>query len=215
MPHSSLERGWPYSSAMSSIADVDALLRPATVHTRASVLSRPSSVPAKPGLYAWYFDEAPPGVSVSDCHVTEHGALLYVGISPGRPPANGKAPSRQNLRTRIRYHCRGNAAGSTLRLTLGCHLAAKLGIVLTRVGSGDRLTFTPTGEALLSEWMAKHARVATLEHSAPWELEPAVINAVRVPLNIDHNSEHAYYPVNRALRAEHKAGARARSIWTP
>jgi hypothetical protein len=147
--------------------------------------------------------------------VTEHGALLYVGISPSPPPGNGKAPSRQNLNKRIRYHYRGNAAGSTLRLTLGCHLAAELGIALNRVGSGTRLTFTPTGEALLSEWMAKHARVATLEHPAPWELEPALIGAVSVPLNIDHNTAHPYYPTNRALRAEHKAAARSLPIWTP
>ncbi|WP_386143941.1 GIY-YIG nuclease family protein [Streptomyces yanii] len=42
--------------------------------------------------------------------------------------------STQNLRTRVRYHYRGNAAGSTLRLTLGC----LLGLELRRVGSGKR-----------------------------------------------------------------------------
>lgn len=126
---------------------------------------------------------------------------------------NGKAPSRQNLNKRIRYHYRGNAAGSTLRLTLGCHLAAELGIALHRVGNGTRLSFTPTGEAVLSEWMAEHTRVATLEHLAPWELEPALIGALRTPLNIDHNSAHPYYAINRSLRAEHKERARSLPIW--
>ncbi|WP_394816236.1 GIY-YIG nuclease family protein [Streptomyces mooreae] len=42
--------------------------------------------------------------------------------------------STQNLRKRVRYHYRGNAAGSTLRLTLGC----LLGLELRRVGSGKR-----------------------------------------------------------------------------
>ncbi|MEU1194017.1 GIY-YIG nuclease family protein [Streptomyces sp. NPDC005859] len=42
--------------------------------------------------------------------------------------------STQNLRKRVRYHYRGNAAGSTLRLTLGC----LLGLDLRRVGSGKR-----------------------------------------------------------------------------
>jgi hypothetical protein len=35
----------------------------------------------------------------------------------------------------IRYHYTGNASGSTLRLTLGCLLAERLGIQLRRVGA--------------------------------------------------------------------------------
>jgi hypothetical protein len=46
-------------------------------------------------------------------------ALLYVGISP-KPPSAVGTPSRQTLRSRLRYHFRGNAEGSTLRLSLGC-----------------------------------------------------------------------------------------------
>ncbi|WP_374939609.1 GIY-YIG nuclease family protein [Streptomyces sp. UH6] len=49
--------------------------------------------------------------------------------------------STQNLRKRVRYHCRGNAAGSTLRLTLGC----LPGLELRRVGSGKRMTFGKAG----------------------------------------------------------------------
>ncbi|MER6923283.1 GIY-YIG nuclease family protein [Streptomyces spiralis] len=54
---------------------------------------------------------------------------------------------------RGRYHYRGNAAGSTLRLTLGC----LFGLELRRVGSGTRLTFGRVGEARLSQWMAANA----------------------------------------------------------
>jgi hypothetical protein len=46
--------------------------------------------------------------------------------------------SRQNLRKRLRYHYRGNAYGSTLRLTLGALLNEQLIIQLRRVGSGSR-----------------------------------------------------------------------------
>jgi len=192
-----------------------ALLRPAIVFGRADVIARPSPVPSVAGLYAWYFDEPVPGVPLDECHATEFGTLLYVGISPGPPPQNGKGPSRENLYKRVRYHYTGNAEGSTLRLTLGCHLAQTLGIELRRVGSGTRLTFTPSGEVALSEWMARHARVAVLAHSAPWELEPSLISAISVPLNIDHNSANPYYPRNRALRAQHRAAARSRPTWTP
>jgi hypothetical protein len=59
------------------------------------------------------------------------------------------AASQQTLRQRIRYHYTGNAAGSTLPLTLGCLLAERLGIQLRRMGSGRRLTFA-AGEGKLS-----------------------------------------------------------------
>ena len=104
-------------------------------------------------------------LEASDGERTEHTCLtsgrkvlLYVGISPKAPPANGRAPNRQNLRTRLRYHMRGNAEGSTLRLTLGCLLAEDLGLCSRRVGSGKRLTFCD-GEKRLSEWLAENAFV--------------------------------------------------------
>jgi hypothetical protein len=90
----------------------------------------------------------------------EADRLLYVGIAPRRISTR---TSRQNLRKRIRYHFRGNAYGSTLRLTLGC----LLGLQLRRVGSGTRLTFGPASEQTLSEWMAEHARVCWCETSEP------------------------------------------------
>src|SRR6516162_5412092 len=94
------------------------LLRPERLWSRSEVLSRPSPVPAVPGVYAWYFRELPPGVPGVGCHSVDGLHLLYVGISPRRPPENGARASRQQLRKRVRYHYRGNAEGSTLRLTL-------------------------------------------------------------------------------------------------
>src|SRR5690349_422197 len=124
-------------------------LSPARLWSRTEVLVRACPVPREAGVYAWYFREVPPGVPTDEC-VRAHGAtLLYVGISPKAPPANGRPPSRQRLRNRIRYHFRGNAWGSTLRLTLGCLLADSLGIELRRVGSGKRRTFAD-GERTLS-----------------------------------------------------------------
>jgi hypothetical protein len=106
---------------------IDALLSPNHLYTRQEVLTRPSPVPARPGVYAWYFREAPPGVPVEGCHRHDGLPLRYVGISPSKPPTNGKLPSKQSLAKRIRYHFAGNAEGSTLRLALGCLLADKLG----------------------------------------------------------------------------------------
>lgn len=113
------------NSIINDIAEViTQLLMPARPYTREEVLERPSPVLKVPGIYAWYFDELPPGVDVRGCHTIPEGMLLYVGIAPKEPPRNGTRPSTQTLWHRIRYHYRGNAEGSTLRLTLGCHLAS-------------------------------------------------------------------------------------------
>jgi hypothetical protein len=112
---------------MPAQTDYDVLLRPPRLYSRQEVLIRPSPVPARPGAYAWYFREVPPSVPVHGCNRHEGMALLYVGISPSKPPLNGKAPSKQSLAGRVHYHFAGNAEGSTLRLTLGCLLAAQLG----------------------------------------------------------------------------------------
>src|SRR5215207_7989927 len=82
------------------------LEEPPVLLSRAEVLARPSQVPAKPGVYAWYFSKAPPGVPVDGCINTDGRTLLYVGISPKRPPASGATPSKQDLRERLRYHFR-------------------------------------------------------------------------------------------------------------
>ena len=142
------------------------------------------------------------------CRVAGFGTLLYVGIAPKAPPVNGARPSRRHLRHRVGYHFGGNAYGSTLRLTLGCHLAGRLGIELRRVGSGTRLTFTKSGEAKLSEWLGAHARVAVVLDDEPWKLEHELIKREVLPLNIADNAHSPYYLSLRALRTEHRKRAR-------
>lgn len=182
------------------------LLAPERVTTRSEVFSRPSPVPAESGVYAWYFDVAPPGVPLLGTHQTAFGNLLYVGISPSEPPRNGKAPSKQNLRKRIRYHFRGNAAGSTLRLTLGSLLASDLGIQLRRVGSGNRFTFSD-GETLLSEWMGEHARVCWLADPKPWVIESKLIAKLVLPLNLDQNKHSSFHATLSAARSAQRRAA--------
>lgn len=194
--------------ATENAAVVAQLLEPPHLYTREESLARPSPVPRASGIYAWYFDEVPPGVDIRGCHSVAGGVLLYVGIAPKEPPRNGTPPSTQTLWNRIRYHYRGNAYGSTLRLTLGCHLAGKLGIALRRVGSGSRLTFTEQGERRISEWMGRHARVTWVQAGSPWLPEMQAIQQLSLPLNLQGNSGHPYYPTLKALRAEHKATAR-------
>src|SRR5687768_9661817 len=97
-----------------------------SVCARDEVLKEERPVPKSSGVYAWWFRQVPLPVPTSNC-IIQHGlTLLYVGISPSAPPMHGKGPSRQYLWHRIRYHYRGNAEGSTLRLTLGCLLSDQI-----------------------------------------------------------------------------------------
>jgi hypothetical protein len=177
-------------------------------YARGEVLSRPSPVPKSPGVYGWWFRSIPRAIDVSRCREWDGLTLLYTGISPTRPPTNGKPPSSQNLHQRIRYHYTGNAEGSTLRKTLGVLLADELGIELRRVGSGTRRTFGTAGEAALSGWMTGNALVSWVVCPEPWVLEEELIATLDVPLNLQGNAHNSFYPTLKRLRAEAEQTAR-------
>lgn len=189
-------------------ADVaQALTFPDHLWSRQEVLTRPNPVPAMSGIYAWYFDAVPPEVPTDGCHALDGWARLYVGISPGRPRSPGEAPSTQNLRKRIRNHYRGNASGSTLRLTVGCLLSDELGLGLRRTGRTARLTWSD-GEARLSEWMERHARVVWATHPEPWLPEHELIGRWVLPLNLDQNSHSPFRAELSARRSAARSAAR-------
>lgn len=172
----------------------DALTSPERLWSATEVLARPGPVPSAAGVYGWYFDAAPsPGLPVN--------RPLYVGIAPRR---TANRASSQNLRTRVRYHFRGNAYGSTLRLSLGC----LLGLELRRVGSGERMTFTKDGEAALSRWMAEHTRVCWVEHPQPWTVKSGLISRLDLPLNLDRNGHNPFHQRLTQLRSAARERAR-------
>jgi hypothetical protein len=188
------------------------LLQPTKMFSRAEVLIAPCPIPKSSGVYAWYFDEVPGHVPTEGCHQALGHTLLYVGISPSAPPTNGRSPSRQTLWSRVRYHFRGNAYGSTLRFTLGCLLADRLGIKLRRIGSGKTMTFTNPGEQALDAWMADHAKVVWVPVDRPWELEAQLFRQLSLPLNIQDNRSHAFCATLQALRRGAVEAARALEI---
>jgi hypothetical protein len=128
--------------------------------------------------------------------------LLYVGIAPKAPPRNGRPASKTTLHQRISYHLTGNAEGSTLRLTLGCLLAERLGIQLRRIGSGKTKTFTNPGEQRLDAWMAGHARIVWMETAEPWVLEEELIGTLSLPLNLAGNRRHPFWKALGAIRSQ-------------
>ena len=161
---------------MTATEVLNALTLHADLFSRSEAVSKPTPVPAAPGIYAWYFKE-PPGVTPIHGCVRRTGlTLLYVGISPKNER------SKQNLRKRLRQHLGGNAEGSTLRKTLGVLLARQSGFPLRRVGSGGRKTLTHRGEQWLDKWMSENAHVCWVEHPKPYEVEAEVIHALSLPL---------------------------------
>lgn len=175
------------------------LLSPSILWSRAEILAQPCPVPRQPGVYAWYFKQIPPLVPVADCVTWQGMTLLYVGISPAEPAHGSEKVSRQTLYNRIRYHYRGNAYGSTLRLTLGCLLMEQLGIRPQRAGSRSKITFGD-GENLLSQWMAENAFVTWMVDDQPWIMEDRLIHRLSLPLNLKGNQAHPFYPILTARR---------------
>ena len=144
-----------------------------------------SPPPSSPGVYGWYFKSKglPPHILVRRCVNTrrrlQKWTLLYVGIGA-------------NLKSRILgKHFGGTADSSSLRLSLGCLLAQKLGICLWKFHKKDegkfRYTFSDRGEGKLSMWMAKYARVAWVVSEDYDRLEQRVISEYRPPLNTEDN----------------------------
>jgi hypothetical protein len=184
-----------------------ALTSPPRIFSRSEILGRPCCpIPPIPGIYAWYFRRLPYEIDTKNCITSDLGKLLYVGISPHRTGGT------QNLRKRITYHFRGNAYGSTLRLTLGVLLSDQSGFLLRRVGSGKRLTLTHAGEQWLDNWMAENAFVAWYAYPQPWLLEGAILKRLKAPLNISQNLHEPFCFTLTALRKKAKAIAREMAI---
>ncbi len=162
--------------------------------------------PATAGTYVWFFKTIPSGVSTNPCFQRDGLTLLYVGISPE------SSESRQTLRDRLRYHYRGNAEGSTLRLTLGCLLEKEIGTVLRRVGSGKRMTFA-SRENDLSRWMAENTFVTWIEIDEPWHFEEYLLQNFSLPLNIRDNKRNPFYETLRRIRSQGRKHARELPIF--
>lgn len=163
-----------------------ALLAPRHLYSWSEIQSDPSVLPQQGGIYGWYFDRGLIGVPKRGCHGISRRKLLYVGISPSGPRSKGTVYSR------VSYHFSGNAGGSTLRTTLASLLQAQLRARLRRVGRSEYIRLTSDGERRLTDWMDRHARVCWTVCAKPWEVEPMVIRAIRLPLNLAHNPDNDF-----------------------
>lgn len=165
----------------STISEIERrLLTPPTLRSGSDILRQPSLIPARPGIYAWYFEKPPLALALEGAHRSLGHYLLYLGVSPSNESSNG------SLRQRIMGHLTGNAANSTLRLTLGSLLAAELGLQPMLSRSGRKMNFGE-GEKRLDAWLKVNAFVTWAERREPWKIEAQLIARLRPPLNITRN----------------------------
>lgn len=188
--------------------EIESLVRPRRVWRRSETLTRPSPVPQRSGVYAWYFRVVPPEVPTTGCVLHDAATLLYVGIAPREPSPEGSA-SAGNLRSRIRTHYARDASRSTLRLSLGCLLVDTLDIKLHVMGSDQRVRFSDEGETILSEWMAENAFVCWIEHPRPWDVEDEAIETLDLPFNLRKNAHHSFHASLTHRRDVARAEARS------
>ena len=162
------------------------------------LLSDPGQIPREPGLYGWFFAPTALALDAAGCFCQDGWPLLYLGL------AQGRAESLGHLRGRIvSQHLRGNAGSSTLRRSVGSILRDALGLRL-QLGTSRGSDNWGAGEAVLTGWLASHARVIWCEGASPWVSERQILagGALRLPLNIQHNAAERVRPLLQDLRRQ-------------
>jgi hypothetical protein len=157
------------------------LHEPPALFTVNDVIRTPSAAPDKAGIYTWWFDELP-NVPLEDAVEQDGFHLAYVGIASNRPG------SRRTLRQRLRNHCNGPIATSTLRRSLAAILVDVLDLHAFS-GLGKKIKISDDEEVRLTAWLAAHGRIAWIVEAEPWTYEAELLkNGPPLALNIQGNS---------------------------
>jgi hypothetical protein len=157
-----------------SLSDVESLaaeiLKPSRAFALHEIKADLTLVPKERGAYGWWFDTSPPGVPIEQARKLKGFYLLYVGIAPSGPT------SKRTLRDRLKNHCRGPIAVSTLRRSLAVVLDGEFRLKVRRQPSSGKLYIDRGAEARLTAWMDQHARVCWAVTPEPWTLEHHLIS---------------------------------------
>lgn len=179
-----------------------AALQSAPMHAYDELAARSvAPPPTAPGIYAWWQRPgALPGVPGTP-HPIADLELLYVGIAPAR------ASSAGNLRKRLRIHHGAAIGSSTFRRSLAAFLWEPMG---WSPEFTDRPVLSARDLAALSEWQRENTVVQWVVVEAPWVPEPEIVQAMRPPLNQDHNEAHPFYAEVGSARKRLGDAGRAR-----
>lgn len=166
----------------------DALRALAIAPTRCPAEIWPGSVIGldRPGLYAWFCDEAGAVDLSRALGIVVPSGLVYVGQTGAWSSRQAK-PSAATLGKRIGLHLGRRFRSSTLRRTLAAILAGHLSL-----RARDRRRLEADGEARLTGWITRHLSVAVFPVESGerlGSLEERVVQRLRPPLNIDHMSD--------------------------
>lgn len=167
----------------------DALQALAIAPTRCPAEIWPGSLTGldRPGLYAWFCDEAGAVDLSRALGIVVPSGLVYVGQTGAWSSRQAK-PSAATLGKRIGLQHLGRRFGSsTLRRTLAAILAGHLSL-----RPRDRRKLEADWEVRLTGWMTQHLSVAVFPVESGERLgalEQRVVQRLRPPLNIDHMSD--------------------------
>ena len=171
------------------------LLEPTMLFNPNDIAANGTVVPSERGIYGWWFDAELPSAPREGAIRCGSWHLLYVGIAP-----NGTSESStRNLRSRLRDHCAGQLARSTLRKTVAALLSDQVEFDIRRDLRGKPVMSTES-EQQLSAWMGLHMRVAWLIHPTPREIETDLVARGLFPLNIA-GSPHPFSVILKRRRS--------------
>lgn len=171
---------WEERDAWAAIAALDespALVRACDWPGNLSCLERP-------GLYAWWVDEAGARDLAGGLDVDIPSGRIYVGQSGATFWPSGKL-SDNTLGKRIgQMHLDGRVRGSTFRWTLAAALFDRLDVQVRAP-----MVITSASERALSEWMRAHLSIAVQPHDdrdSLEGLERQMLGLLDPPLNLRH-----------------------------
>jgi hypothetical protein len=171
---------WQERDAWTALADLDE--SPTLVPAR----EWPAGVscPDRPGLYAWWVDEAGAAELSRGLGLTVAPGRIYAGQAGATKWPSGKAGTG-TLGTRIgEVHLGGKVRMSAFRWSLAALLFDQLEVQVQAA-----MLVTASSEQALTAWMREHLSVAVHPHDdrdTLGGLERAVLDALDPPLNLDH-----------------------------
>ena len=148
----------------------------------------------RPGLYAWWVDEAGTVDLSRGLGLTIDPGRIYAGLAGATWWPSGKTTDHTLGRRIGQMHLGGKVRMSTFRWTLAALLFDKLEVQVQA-----SMLITPAAEQALSEWMREHLCVAVHpydDRDTLAGLEHAVLERLDPPLNLRHMQPT---PVRRRL----------------
>ena len=176
---------WDMTYNLCDGLDISALLAPPKLVTAADILDDRTVVPDVGGIYGWWFNAELPDVPTEGTQSNEGYRLLYVGIAPRAPSAEGSRSSSTLRKRIVRNHLASRIASSTLRRSLAWILSETLNLTINRNAAG-KATMSRDDEARLTMWMSRYAAVSFLPHESAWQIEQALVGSgtPTLPINI-------------------------------